>query len=530
MNSFKTQVNGLEHLSSNKYLLTFIVFLSYLVFHAWASHPIDIGGDAVGRWWRLSNANENGGFFRLLSGDPPGHHELRWAINFPAYLVVKLWDSQASNYYVASLIAFSAAVAIFWLVAHELCGLALACVFLFVFGVNDKVIFYAIQLLPTPFGLFYLSLTTLFLVRYAQTKTLLNLLLCSLFMFFAYGAKETNIFFFPGVFIWLFFYKGMRAVLLVACLLLGLLLIETIVVNTFAGGELQFGRLEALLSGRHVAVMKNAELHSNYVLMDVFKRWDGLSDIQTLTYQSFFLLCAAGLLFRKHIRSEEALVLLLGGSFAFFTTFFVVSLNPVRLGQPFGYRYLLVLVPFAAMAISFAILRAWRLAVPLLEHKGVNVPNYRAGGLSCATVLFAVFAVTSLQMKSEDINDMPYKRYGMLEADRYFDRLAETLQEGCPVYYLNKSAAKIALRVLSAHRRGIPWRANYKYEALPQAVSENLFDDEFRTLFRWWQPTSEIFELRSKRSELKDSCPLTFARYGDVLVDAKSRASSFDTQ
>ncbi|TQV79784.1 ArnT family glycosyltransferase [Denitrobaculum tricleocarpae] len=515
---------------TDKYIIFFVIFALFFVFYAIFSHPIRTGGNATERWLLIVYSDEAGNFLRTLSGEMPSHHGLRWGINYPAYILVQLFGTSPFVYYIVPLFFSSLCVALLWLISYELGGLVTAFVAVFIFVLNYKVHLSSLQLMPNAFSIFYFVVSLFFAFKYINTNKVTYVVIFSLCIFLMYGGKETNLFFFPGIYLFFLITRDWRAISIVSLVLVCLFSIETLLVNAGSDANLIFGRLEALLTGGHINNMLTRPNHINYSYDDIINRWTIISIVPKIIYYSFFSLCIYGIIRFKHLDKREMLLLLLGGSFAFFTTFFIISIDPFRLGQPLRERYLLVLTPVAAISLAWAAQRAFGFVAGFARDLGVRFPLdniLKAAALMVA--VFTVFGVVDRGLENDD-RKSPYQRYDMFSANSYFNKAAEILRDGCPVYYLRWSGAETTLRVLTARDVNDDWRSDYAYEAVSPEVLPQIFDDDFKRLFRDWPTSPQVHVLQAKDRQLGSNCGTVFAANGAILVDIESRKSLWNVE
>ncbi len=195
-------------------------------------------------------------------------------------------------------------------------------------------------------------------------------------LFFSYGAKETNVFFYPGIGLIELLRRRWTHLTIVISLSVTLLAAETLVVHLLLWEPgVRLGRLHAVLIGPHLSAME--QYANSYTYWDLVRRWgfhNTTESLNKLVYLSFFaveisalccrrqrtqLLSSAGAVATgnryKAAATVAATALFSGGSFALFTTVFVVSLSPLKLGQPLNDRYLWPLLAPATLFLAWFI-------------------------------------------------------------------------------------------------------------------------------------------------------------------------------
>ena len=354
--------------NSNNYLLSALLLcfmatqLSQLLF--FAPFP-EIGGDAVFKWEfakALINGDPLDKFFR---GDGISHHIMRWMSWVPALGFVVVFGDNVTGYYTSTFIPAVAAGIILLFLVHRYTNLLLAALCALLLVLDPQMSRATFQMLPTGAGL--LPLATILLLAHLKLNHMIGkhifLVFLSIAIFCFYGAKETNLFFIPGLAFILFRWFGLWTTLSViafGALLYGL---EIMMLKALLGDKFSYlGRIYHLVSGEHFAGMTTIE--SPYWDAGIFTRWvevpSGQKVLNLLFFASFIVMFSP--LAAKWLKSLDAnkqhftnFIVLIGLSFSFFTTFFVVSIDPIRVGQPLNSRFLAILLPIAYLVLFIAL-------------------------------------------------------------------------------------------------------------------------------------------------------------------------------
>jgi len=365
----------------------------------------EIGGDAAHKW-SLARDIANGSLDIVRAMDLVDHHYLRWASWGPAAVLIGLTSDDIAVYYLSTALPSTLAGVIFLYVFHRTFGAIPALIFAGVWYFDPLIYRATFQLLPSGAGLLPLALLVLTFLRFSQGRISPNqlALLSACTLFWLYGAKETNIFFVPGAIAAVWMLAGTRFALTFLLTGISLYIVETVVLSGMVGYFLPGGRLFALLlEGGHIGAMKeNAFLvQEQAALWDagILSRWYTAKPfhvpIFVLSIFSFFYITA------RHLRSSpetvkdrlSLLIALTGLSFVLLTSFFIVSLNPVTLGQPLRPRYLTILMPLSIFAI---------LAV------GRQLPHRRAvlGSGGAIILICLIFALGNLALQGRLASDL----------------------------------------------------------------------------------------------------------------------------
>ena len=225
--------------------LVLLVFAVFLIRSLFTNMP-EIA-DAVKKWDIAVGIASTHDLGLLLARD---HHSARWGIVLPVALLVKVLGANLTAYYSICLAQYAIIFGILYTFARRdiAPGLLLPLAVLLFF---EPMFFRATtQIQPFIFGVFYIVVALFLLQKHLETRGMLPLLFAALFCFFAYGAKETYLFFVVGVGILVLWRGSLLSTAIFCATLLGLLLIETIVFNTLSG-DLTFGRIEFLAGGKH---------------------------------------------------------------------------------------------------------------------------------------------------------------------------------------------------------------------------------------------------------------------------------------
>jgi len=411
---------------------------------------------------------------------PASQHNLRWGINFLAMPFVFLFGDSPRTYLAFNYLIFSLTTAGLFRLVRDMTSPLTAAAILAVWFLNPIVYFVSSNLMPELFGLFYLVFA-LIVLRAAYLSGSRWTYGWSIFLFFLmYGAKETNAFFMPGLALYELLKKRYTNLLIIIAVYWGCLALETGITDFVLRGQgVLFGRAQAILHGEFAIDMQRN--FSHYVPIDILRRWwfnaytnlDRLGYFSQVLYFVFFGQSAwyLGSMLVHHPRwsqrsdkEPEADFLLsvisIGLSFAFCTTFFIVSLHPFMLGQPLNDRYLWVLLIPTLLLLSRLpdmVTARWGATVahpgPARKAWRQLVSQARAwvGELEMPLLLVAIIVAGTISRIGIDhalvnIRRVGYAQpYSFLSVNEYYGSIRQRLTDGCTLVFATPRAAWSAL-------------------------------------------------------------------------------------
>ncbi len=336
---------------------TVILICFVVVFFARSIYTVapELDGDAVRKWKSSQIIGEQYDFGELVR---ERHHSARWGINFPLAALINVGGFKVSNYTILPLLLYCGIFSMLMLFAirKPFHGAALAALAVLLFY---EPMFHRASNQPQPFvfGIFYITVSLWALSRYLEREKISLLLLSAVFAFLAYGAKETYVFFYPGLFLLLYFRGSFKACIVYGAALLVMLFGETLMFNAVSD-ELTFGRVEYLASGHHLVSMNKKAVYGSYPILDfILERWLRIPTInQVLSAISigYFLI----LLLTRKTRNMDTLslgVFALGMSYCFVLTFVPLKIDPLLAVQPLHPKYLTTTMPFFAFCTAYCL-------------------------------------------------------------------------------------------------------------------------------------------------------------------------------
>lgn len=437
--------------------------------------PIWENGDIEAKWWAVKAWSD----FQFPDF-PVNHHNLRWGINFPAIAWVRLFSDGALSYLLLTHFVFALTSGGLYALTRQLTTPLIAALMFGVWLINPIAYYLPSNLMPEIYSVVY-PVAALLLVRNAYaTNSRWSFAWAVVMMFFAYGAKETNIFFMPGWGLYELLRRRWANVALIIGVFGGCLLVETVTVNVLLSDRsLLLGRPQAILDAGHLDDMSAIYLYNP---IDLITRWgfhaatklDMLEFFNKAIYWAFFiasgwkawtwirartLLPPPGAIGPSAAPGGEAVSIAwaMGLSFAFCSTFFIVSLQPFILGQPLNDRYLWPLIVPACVVLS-VVLRVWldRTSNAKAGFLGMVAGFQRLGtsvvqGRHFVVALLIVAALGTLARWPIEIGETQIRRngfaqpYTVFDVQRYFDNARSQVLQGCTIVFSRRRPAQALL-------------------------------------------------------------------------------------
>lgn len=377
--------------------LVFIFIAAQVLKLIFVAPAPELGGDAAQKW-SVARDMAHGSVDIFRSSDFINHHYLRWGGWLLSSGLIWIFSDHLLFYYLSTFVPAVIAAVIFFALFDKYFGTAVAAIAALFWMFDPDLNRATFQLLPTGAGLLPLALIMLSFQRAIDRRLRDTALavLSALLHFWLYGAKETNIFFAPGLFAAVWFIAGWRSAGLFAAVGIGLYLLEWMVLQSMMGSPLVGGRLLALLfedSGHLEGMKSNPVLVAQQASLwdaGIISRWYSVSIFHLPIYIpailcAFAVLATGGLHAPSlELRSMAIAFSMLLLSFVIFTSLFIVSLDPLVLGQAIVRRYLWILLPLAAFVLIFSLQR--------------TAPSWASGHARPIAVLGAVAAVFGLAL------------------------------------------------------------------------------------------------------------------------------------
>jgi hypothetical protein len=387
-------------------ILCVLIFL----FRLYATIPVEGSGDSFVKWYEAKRLYHGLQYSRL------DHHTMRWGINFLSLFFQKMFGTSPSVYYLAPATAATAAAFFLYKIALNIQGRLLAMCAVLLFTFHPIIINAGTQLFPGIFSICYVLGSIYFLLAYTENRRIPYLVCSSLFLFMAYGAKITNLFFLPAiVFYFVFTLKEYKSVILYLGILFLGFCVETVWIDTILGDYSLPGRLA--LAGGHLNLMQSDFAKESFV-SGIIDRWRILPNYLYLQSFTGFIASFFFLSNRKKYPKESFIAFAYVGV-AFLITFGICSLDPVHFLLPNRPRYLNVTIPLS-------LLLTLRLASIAHNYKYV-------------ITTFLLFAVPYPNTINHLIQSSSHRQFYKING--YATRISAFLKEGyCLAFFSEKHA------------------------------------------------------------------------------------------
>lgn len=307
------------------------------------------------------------GDFSAFSDD--SHHRLRWGNWIAPAILVKLFSDNILIYFFSTIIPSILASLLFSYFVWRYIGLWQTALFLVLWFFDSEMFKATFQLLPTGQSLLPISIVLLLVTYVIQLKNEVRpvktywFVVISMAMFWLYGVKETYMAFFPAV-AWLMWQVGgFRALKVLTIVMLIGYVCETVFYSLISDSFPVLGRIFAILnSGAHIDIMLTNAHHlarqTRYFDSGITMRWAVATGVSSIVFYMAFIASVLTMAQRQvnRISSEykaNDVVALMLLSFIVFTTFFIISISPIRLGQPLVSRYLGIGLPFSYIILLY---------------------------------------------------------------------------------------------------------------------------------------------------------------------------------
>lgn len=432
-------------------------------------------GDIQLKWWAIRAWAD----FQFPDF-PPNHHNMRWGMTIPAVAWVRLFGGGGLSYLLLNHVVFALTTAGLYALVRQLTTPLVAALALGVWLVNPITQSLPSNLMPELYSIAY-PLAALLVLRHAYaTGSRWSYVWAVVLMFAAYGAKETNVFFMPGWGLYELFRRRWGNVALMVAVFGACVLVETVAVNALMSeSHIWLGRAQAILQAGHLDEMSTDWI---YQPIDLITRWgfiaetnlDRLEFFPKALYWAFFIVSAwkgwrwlrartllppPGELGPNGVAGGEVISVAwaMGLSFAFFTTFFVLSLDPLILGQPLNDRYLWPLLLPAIVVLSVALkaglARAEIAGAGFLGFVGAaqRLAAPWVSGRAALVGMAAIAAACTLARWPIELGSTMIRRHGFAPpyatfgAQNYYDLARQRLLDGCTLVFSRPRPAQAVL-------------------------------------------------------------------------------------
>ncbi len=356
--------------------------------------------DARKKWVVANSIAETNDLSHLLTMD---HHSSRWGIIFPTALAIKVGGKNLITYISLTMALFSLSFALLIKFAQKDIEPGLLLFFGILLFYEPMFFRASTQLQPFVFGVFYMLVSIWALSRFIDSRYFRFLLLSAIFTFFAYGTKESYLFFLPGLFILILIRADFKTCCQYALLLSGFLLIETLAFNALSD-QLTFGRIDYLRAGKHLAKMTadtpvtltEFVYQQNYKTLPlieqfselVFRRWRLLPLVnQFIVFTSACFLVY--LSFSKNylkLSNPSLGVILITVSYSFLLSIIPAKIDPLLPLQPLLAKYLIPVMPFYIYIFTLSLNNVIAIARPPTR-------KFFLYGINAVALVFLVYSM-----------------------------------------------------------------------------------------------------------------------------------------
>ncbi len=310
---------------------------------------VEMGGDSL---WIWENVVHQVNYGTALVWN---HHTLRWAINFPLYLILNCFGTTPTNYYILPVLysVISAVLAFFLgnILKDRQFGFMSALLLI----LYPKMTTMGSQLWPGLYEMTYLLGCVLAVFCWRKYGGWYLLAISGLFAGCVWGARVTSLFYAPGIFALI--YLGKRKVtplFIFSAFFFLVVAIEWLYFQNLTGNS--FGRL-GIITQTHVAKDEHLISVSQYLL-------NFLSLVKLRGLLPVILAgVGTGCWLVRRGRDEEKGIAILFLSGLFFSVYMISSFNPLKLATPFGSRNITAGSPYLIMVLLLG-LRKWQESSP----------------------------------------------------------------------------------------------------------------------------------------------------------------------
>ena len=406
--------NGLITIILASLIILFINFLFYT--------PFIHGYDEMAKWSAAKEFIKN--FY--ISNQ---HHSMRWGAWITA-LVFQGFENGPLAYYIHNLLVLQISLIIFSYIIFKYSGIIPSIIFLLITHFNDFILWSGFQADVTIATFLPLSLIILCVQKNILNKTL-NFTLFVFLCFYLYGVKETNLYFIPGILLFLFRYYGIKKCANFILFYVLFYILETFFFKYYSNNFSSYGRIFELFSGAANNETKEYFLINfpNLKLLDIIiLRWNFLpsTPIYLITLLGVIYICCIN--YKKKIAKQktEVFISLITLSFFFFNTFIISSIDPLLPIQAFVYRYNVVIYPICTGFISILIYKIFLLKKnKLLKITSLLIFIY----LLAPTIKFLItehpYNYSNHTQKKLKINDLVYDSF--FSRMKYYNKLKKLI-------------------------------------------------------------------------------------------------------
>lgn len=336
------------------YLVIFFYFIFQTIKFINFAPDIEYGGDAIRYWVYAKDLVFDENTFK----NSASLIEVRWGIWIMPFLLIKIFSSDIVFYYLSNFIAFNLGVIFILLsVKRNLDVLSFSFLCFFI-AISSELYRFNYQLLPSTFTILTLGLSIFCFLKFMNSKQNIikkeiYFLLFVFSCFWLYGVKETNLAFIFGFLLLIYFFEKKYIFKFIFYLFL-LYVLETIILNLLLENFSILGKLHHLLinTSKMTDYINLSNAYDNFYDRGITQRWYAARQNNVVIY---FISFISILYFLNFENKNKVLIvfILLGLSFVILTSFFIISLNPIVIGQPLDSRYTSPYILIAYILVIF---------------------------------------------------------------------------------------------------------------------------------------------------------------------------------
>jgi hypothetical protein len=281
------------------------------------------------------------------------HRTVRWSIILPTYVTQIIFGINANAYYVMGFLFQIIQNILLFKIGKRIYSGKVGFITVFLITIFPFSIRVGSQIRPALTSIVYVLASFWFLLNYLDDKDrkFKNLFFSLIFIYIAYHSKITNLFFLPGILLFLVIKeKNWKHAFIYGGILLGFYLLETGIYALFTPFSL--GHIDIIFSN-HLASPGSYPFSGFFSL---FLRY--AQPYLQLYWQIPFLLFAFLLILFaiKKNKAVPSLIIYFSLSFFFFITFTFLSLEPLVLLERYINRYFYAVLGFVFLVISIGII------------------------------------------------------------------------------------------------------------------------------------------------------------------------------
>jgi len=359
----------LAWIKKNPALTACLILLISVCVRIITAEYVDIGGDNVWRWTSARDYFAGTGFPEWT------HHNMRWPIMGLLWFSMEIFGSNPVVYYVVPIAVASIGAVMIFLIGKQLhsveCGLMAAILVVFFPQMTQS----GSQNWPSVFQFASIAVSIWSIFKWHENKKDVFLLLAALFFIFAWGARLTGLYYFPGLLLLVWLPGKNYKAAFIFCAAVGFFVACEWFYFWQDTGNI-FGRIGIIKT--KTLIIKGTPLID--YLMNGFK----LSKLRGLLPIYILVVISCVALLKSHSSKKQALALFYL-IFIFMFSYMVSGFDPIRLAQDLSRRYWCMIAPFGLLIVT----------ISLFDIKSTH-PKFSKGVLFILLAVFISFTVKKI--------------------------------------------------------------------------------------------------------------------------------------